>query len=1349
MGFSLNYDDSKLTFDRVQEFDLVELNASNFANPTSGVVTASWQESALSGVSVADGTVIAEVCFDIIGGGTSTVDVTDSPLAREAIDSNTDLVAFVSNNGTVTATGTGGGSDDLTFTVADADADVGDIVCLPVSVDNFRRIFGFQFSIRYDQQRLRFDGVQDFQLSELSTGNFEGMNAGFVNLSWVNSIEDDGVTLPDGTEIFEVCFEVLGGTSVVEISGDPLDIEAIDADINEIPVQTVSGTINADDTGSQDLTLTLEDISTQPGEEVCMDFTVDNFSNIVGAQFTISYVADDLTFTEIVEGGPLNLTVNENFSILSPGTITFLWEDKTSLGVTLPDNSVLFEVCFEVNTTTSTEVTLSETPTAIEFLDVVTIEGVPLQINSGTISIGSGQPFSVDASITAPSCNGDSDGSITLNVSGGQQPYSYEWPGSVSGNPGRTANNLEAGSYTVTITDNGGAQLTETVNVENPPVINASVVASDISCNGALDGMLELNASGGTGTLSFNWNGNLPDDQTTITELGPGTYTVTVTDANGCSVDRAATIAQPTPITASGSVVNITQLEPGSITTNVSGGTAPYTFTWSGPDGFQATTKDINGLTETGEYILLITDDNGCSRQRPFIMGDNLRIAGSTVTQTCFMQETGSIDIDPSGSTGNYTFSWVDGDGNVVGTTEDLENLPAGTYTVTIRDGDLEVSEDYTIQELNEIAVDPSIQNATDGENGQISLSVSGGEPPYTYQWDNEATTRDISQLAPGAYCVTITDNALCTYEECFSVASSNLQLEMTIINSPSCQGKADGSASITISGGAAPFTVSVPQANFQTQVNTASVTIDGLLPGSYEATITDNQGASQMVGFTINASSAVIVEPMVVNDTEDLGCTGSITLNLQGGTAPYTVNWNVPAVGQQISNLCAGTYIPTIRDANGCEFSGEPITLSELQQGATITPPTCDGDENGSIRLVTEFPQAELSFIWRREGSPDTIGRTGVLENIGAGVYISTTVESTGARLIRRHVVAPQSSFQSDARTVSDYNGFGVSCASASDGVLEAVITGQGSFSYEWVIDGRMAGVDRTLINASPGEYNLFVIDEFGCERASIVELTAPPALVVTPSVSSISCRGDSDGEILVDVAGGVFSRPYAYSWSDGETGPRRRFLPVGNYTLTVTDANGCQVVESYEVGRPDPIQVSLSSEPDQDPVRGSGTGVVRAEVTGGNPPYNYDWTNLPNAGNTPEVANLDPGDYMLLVTDSRGCAFEDGELVATVQDRSSPCFTERNVITPDGNGSNDEFVVFCLDEFIDNNLEIYNRWGQLVFSTRNYQNDWEGISNDGDPLPAGPYYFVLTYEDNSNVMQEVRGSITIVRNR
>jgi gliding motility-associated-like protein len=224
------------------------------------------------------------------------------------------------------------------------------------------------------------------------------------------------------------------------------------------------------------------------------------------------------------------------------------------------------------------------------------------------------------------------------------------------------------------------------------------------------------------------------------------------------------------------------------------------------------------------------------------------------------------------------------------------------------------------------------------------------------------------------------------------------------------------------------------------------------------------------------------------------------------------------------------------------------------------------------------------------------------------------------------------------------------------------------------------------------------------------------------------------------VVIASGGGGSALTYNWSNGAQGARVSFLPKGDYSVTVTDENNCSVTGAYTINEPEPLKVEVSTEPANDGCNGS----AMATIVGGTAPFTYQW----NAGLSSNATqtNLCPGDYMVVVTDANGCSNQQTPTLLSVKDRRFPCIESSVVITPDGDGLNEEFIINCIEELANNNVKIFNRWGQLVFEIDNYDNTWDGRTNDGAELPDGPYYYIIEYDENNN-RQQVKGSISVLR--
>ena len=293
-----------------------------------------------------------------------------------------------------------------------------------------------------------------------------------------------------------------------------------------------------------------------------------------------------------------------------------------------------------------------------------------------------------------------------------------------------------------------------------PPIILSSTT-TNLSCSLANDGSINLSAIGGVSPLSYAWsNGSTTQD---ISNLSSGYYNVTVTDAVGQTESSTFYISEPSPIIITYTVNSTSQtgFSDGSIFTTVSGGTAPYSFSWQGPNGYSASTQDIQNLI-AGTYIFYVIDDNGCSELFSIVVGEGqltpLQVNAVTSDIDCFGNNNGSIDLTVSDGATPYSFIWNNG-----AITEDLSNLAAGTYTVVVNDAaGQSYTSSYIIIEPSAITATYSVTNVTTlgGNDGAIDLIASGGVAPYLYYWSTSPTqtTEDISNLIAGTYTVWIVD---------------------------------------------------------------------------------------------------------------------------------------------------------------------------------------------------------------------------------------------------------------------------------------------------------------------------------------------------------------------------------------------------------------------------------------------------------------------------------------------------------------------------------------------------------------------------------------------------------------
>ncbi len=595
-------------------------------------------------------------------------------------------------------------------------------------------------------------------------------------------------------------------------------------------------------------------------------------------------------------------------------------------------------------------------------------------------------------SSTPSSCGGNT-GTATVNPSGGIIPYTYSWSPAVAGNT-NTAGGLAPGNYTVTVFDATGCStpVIITVNGASAPSVTAS--STQAGCTVA-NGSATASATGGTGAYTYLWS---PSSQITQTATGLAsgtTYTILVTDANGCTNTDTLTIgATASPIATATSTQTGCTVANGTATINPSGGTPGYTYVWS-PSGGNAQTA--TGLI-AGDYTATITDANGCSTITTVSVSTTNNIpsvAASTVNNvSCFNGTNGSASATPSGGTPNYTYAWLPSGGN----SSAASNLSAGNYSVTITDAN-------GCSATNTVSItQPSVLSATQsqinvncnaGNNASATVTPAGGTAPYTYSWNTSPVqnTQTASNLIAGSYQCTVTDSHGCTTTVPFTITQPTaLALSSTHVN-VLCNGGNNGNATATTSGGTSPYTYAwntSPVQNTQTASN--------LSAGNYTVTVTDSHGCTKQSPVTITQPAALTYS---VNGNDSI-CKGTYTLlaaSANGGTPAYTYVWNPgPHSGTSFSvNPSTSTiYTVSITDANGCASSNQTFNVHVLPSPNALFDTASTG-MYGSLFAFTDLSTPSVtitSWHWNfGDGSSGSTQQNPIHTFPGAGTYTVTEV--------------------------------------------------------------------------------------------------------------------------------------------------------------------------------------------------------------------------------------------------------------------------------------------------------------------------------------------------------------------
>ena len=849
----------------------------------------------------------------------------------------------------------------------------------------------------------------------------------------------------------------------------------------------------------------------------------------------------------------------------------------------------------------------------------VTVSDLNLCTATATVAIT--QPTILSASISSQtnvSCNGGANGQATVSGSGGTLPYTYLWNDPAPAQTTATATALTNGTWTVTVTDANLCTTTTTVNITQPVALSASIVGTNVSCNGGSTGAANLTATGGTLPYTYLWTNTATSED--INSLSFGSYTVTVTDGNSCTTTATVNITQPTIVTATITAsTNATGAGLCNGTATVAGGsgTPGYTYLWS----TTATTAPVTGLC-AGTYTVTVTDANGCTAVTTVTIVEPNAVVATITAQTnvtCNGLCNGSATVSVTGGVPAYTYLWSSG-----ALTATAPGLCAGIYFVTVTDNN-GITGTTSVTITSPTALSATIVSQTNvscngGANGQATVSGSGGTLPYTYLWNDPApaqTTATVMALTNGPWGVTLTDANLCTTTATVNITQP-VALTASIVGTPVlCNGGSSGAANLTASGGTLPYTY--------LWTNTAtSEDINSLSFGSYTVTVTD--GNSCTTTATVNITQPTIVTATITASTNATGaglCNGTATVAGGSGTPGYTYLWSTTATTASVTGLCAGTYTVTVTDANGCTAVTTVTIVEPNAVVVTITATTnvnCNGLCTGSATSSVTGGVGPYTYLW-----PNT-QTTAIATNLCAGSFIVTVTDNNG-----NTGTATATITQPSALTSSIGSQTNVSCNGGSNGsAMVAAGGGTAPYTYLWN-DPAPAQTTATCTGLTNGPWSVTVTDANGCTSVSSVTITQPTALTANIVGTAVLCNGGSTG--AADLTAGGGTSPYTYNWSNSMTTEDLTGLSANTYLVTVTDNLGCTATANVTINQPTAVTATTTVN---NAHCGQADGSSTVTPGGGTPGYTYLWT---GGQTTVTATGLLSGLYSVTVTDLQGC--------------------------------------------------------------------------------------------------------------
>ena len=674
--------------------------------------------------------------------------------------------------------------------------------------------------------------------------------------------------------------------------------------------------------------------------------------------------------------------------------------------------------------------------------------------------------------------------------------------------------NIATVTYTVTPTSAicVGAPFTVTITVN--PAINPNIIISNNSCFGINNASISTNITGGISPYIINWDGpnGFTSSATTISNIEPGTYTITIDDVGNCPYTNSYTITQPDAIvitTISQNNSSCFQSNDANIDISVSGGTGSYAYTWTKDGIAHAITEDISNLSP-GNYTISVTDENNCGPTvATFTVTEPPLLVVSLQNQTnvkCFGDATGEITVAVSGGTviNDYTFLWT-GPNGFTSNNQNLNSLFAGTYSLTVTDdNNCQKTLEVTITQSTPIIITYTTTPITcyGANNASLTATVSGGITPYQFTWSNLATSLNQNNLSAGNYTLTVTDNLGCIKTITINIPEAPVFMVNPIVKNISCYGANDGSINLNLVGGIAPVALSWSDGS------TAGLIRNNLTPGTYTATISDGTPCYIVRTFTIIQPQPLVLSANLSNPTDcDTANSGAINLIVSGGNPPFTYIWSNGNTIEDLTNLVAGNYAVTVTDSKGCVVSGQ---YSLVRPAPIVIVVTTQTDFNCATHEVTQNFVAQASggippfqYNW---SSGNTSGSNNQIMNTDTnGTVVLTVEDSLGCTaLYTVNVTNPEIGYSSFESSSLGYVSYGI--YSILDPIqFTSILTGDYESVYWDFGDGTFSSelnpIHTYLI---PKDYVVTqtVTYPFGCVYTFTVTLTVEKGyLIVVPT--------------------------------------------------------------------------------------------------------------------------------------------------------------------------------------------------------------------------------------------------------
>ena len=867
-------------------------------------------------------------------------------------------------------------------------------------------------------------------------------------------------------------------------------------------------------------------------------------------------------------------------------------------------------------------------------------------VKDTTVTVAQPSKLNIDSLIaTRPLCNSDTNGQVKVTASGGVSPYTYAIGSGTYGTT-NTFTGLPANTYVLHVKDNNGCTRDSSYQLTEPAPLVPIAYTQQSACDDLNNGKIVLSASGGTPAYTYALGSGSFTTNATYAPLSAGTYVMHIKDQNNCTADTSISIVDSLNVSATVTVTNALcrDSSSGQIVISGTGGATPYTYALN--SGLFVSSGTFTNIA-AGTYNLHVKDNLGCLYDTSATINQPTRVvpAVSLTSPLCAGDSTGSASLSASGGTPTYTFALNSGSFSSSGT---FGSLPAGTYLFKVKDQhDCIIDTTVTVTQptlLEWTSLSSSNPLCYGGADGAISVSGTGGVTPYSYAIGTGSftTNNNFNGLSAGNYSLYMQDANGCVIDTNRTLAQPTQIIPTAVITPVTCNGSNTGIAVIGGTGGTPGYTYAKGTGAFGT-----GNTFSNLPAGSQLFKIKDQNGCVRDTTVSITEPSPLLLDSLI---TSTLLCyadtNGVIKAYGNGGTPPYmyALDANPFSPANSFNNLQAASYNVHLKDSLGCLFDTVAIITQPTRVVPTITftSPLCAGDSTGAVSVSATGGTPTYTYAL----NSGTFSSGSSFSNLPVGTYLFRVKDQHSCIADTTVVITQPSLLEWDNLTASD-----LSCFNSQDGVI-AVFGKGGVMPYTYAIGTGSYTFNNTFNGLPAGSFVLHLQDANGCVIDTSQVLQQPTDIVPSATLTPVACHGDNTGVAVIGGSGGTPG--YTYAKGTGAFGSGNTFtnLPAGTQLFKIKDLKGCVKDTTINITEPSALlfdSLIVSNLLCND----DGTGKIKANGSGGTPPYTYA-INANPFGTANIFTGLQAATYAVHLKDSLGCLYDSASTITEPQEIS-----------------------------------------------------------------------------------------------